>query len=582
MASGQSFPVERSSVDIRGPDLEGVRSKWEGILQDFQERLKEVSSEGSVASCSRHQDRGQLLPRDRIALLLDFDSPFLELGPFAGHKLPSSNNCANIIAGIGIVGWVHSNGSWLQNPGVSIAKTNRSIVLQWYTMSTDVPHPNTRWRCVERIHRYARTFAYTVQKVNRIMEIGMENDLPLISLVQSAGVFLPQQFRVFHKGGQLFRDLALRSQQGKPSCAIVFGSSTAGGAYHPALSDYTIFVQKQAQVFLAGPPLVKMATGETVVAEELGGADIHATTTGLADQIAVDEFDAIQKAREWVATLRTPDPQSLLAYRTIPALPPRYPIEDLLSLVDPDIRKPFDMREALLRIVDDSRLLQFKPKYGPSMITARAHILGFPVGIVANQRPIIHVQEALKAAQFIRTCNQELTPIVFLHNVTGFMVGPKAEHAGIIKAGAQLVSAVSCSQVPHISIIMGSSYGAGNYAMAGRSYRPRFLFSWPTGRCSVMGPDQLAGVMENIQRAKARTSPDGPASEAAVKEGKARTQELRDQAIKDAECYATSAILVDDGVIDPRDTRDVLGMCLEIVKLPTVEDTQSHRLLARI
>ncbi|KAG7044797.1 acetyl propionyl carboxylase [Colletotrichum scovillei] len=415
----------------------------------------------------------------------------------------------------------------------------------------------------------------TVLKVNRILEIGFENDLPLISLVQSAGVFLPQQFRVFHKGGQLFRDLAIRSQQGKPSCAIVFGSSTAGGAYHPALSDYTIFVENQAQVFLGGPPLVKMATSEVVTAEELGGAKIHASITGLADQIAMDEFDAIQKAREWVATLRTPEPSRLLANTSDP-VPPRYFIDDLLYLVNTDIRKPFDMREVLLRLVDDSRMSIFKPSYGTNMLTAWADILGFRAGIVANQTPVIHPHEALKAAQFIRLCNQENTPIIFLHNVTGFMVGTKAEHSGIIKAGAQLVSAVSCSTVPHISIILGASYGAGNYAMCGRSYRPRFLFTWPTGRCSVMGPDQLAGVVETI-----RNKSNG-GSKLFPEEIKAQAAQLREDAYRDSTSYATSSMLIDDGIIDPRDTRDVLGMCLEIVGLSGQKSAESHRFLARI
>ncbi|GJD02784.1 Acetyl propionyl carboxylase [Colletotrichum higginsianum IMI 349063] len=407
------------------------------------------------------------------------------------------------------------------------------------------------------------------------MEIGFENDLPLISLVQSAGVFLPQQFRVFHKGGQLFRDLAVRSQHGKPSCAIVFGPSTAGGAYHPALSDYTIFVENQAQVFLGGPPLVKMATSETVSAEELGGAKVHATVTGLADQIALDEFDAIQKAREWVVTLRNPDPSGPLTGGSAPA-PPRYPIDDILSLVNTDIRKPFNMREVLLRLVDDSRISIFKPGYGPSMLTAWADILGFRTGIVANQTPVINPQEALKAAHFIRLCNQENVPIIFLHNVTGFMVGKKAEHAGIIKAGAQLVSAVSCSSVPHISIILGASYGAGNYAMCGRSYRPRFLFTWPTGRCSVMGPDQLAGVVETIK------SKSNGGSKLSADEIKSQAQKLRDDAYRDSTCYSTSSMLVDDGIIDPRDTRDVLGMCLEIVQSSGKKSTETHRFLARI
>ncbi|KAK7419594.1 hypothetical protein QQX98_003185 [Neonectria punicea] len=415
-----------------------------------------------------------------------------------------------------------------------------------------------------------------VIKVNRMLEIAFENDLPLISLVQSAGVFLPQQFRVFHKGGQLFHDLAVRTLHGKPSCAIVFGSSTAGGAYHPALSDYTIFVQNQAQVFLGGPPLVKMATGEIIDAETLGGADVHAKQTGLADQLALDEFDAIHKARDWVASLK-PRPSSL-PLKTVDALPPRYPIDDILHLVNPDIRKSFDMKEVVLRLVDDSRLSIFKPKYGTNILTAWSHIMGFPVGIVANQVSIINPNEASKAAQFIRLCNQQSTPIIFLHNVTGFMVGAKAEHAGIIKLGAQLVSAVSCSQVPHISIILGSSYGAGNYAMCGRAYKPRFLFTWPIGKCSVMGPDQLVGVMEQIQSAKT----GGEARSAPTQEAKEQTAKFKAQAQKDAESYSTSSMVIDDGVIDPRDTRDVLGMCLEVVTGGRQTVVEGGRILARM
>ncbi|RAK81321.1 ClpP/crotonase [Aspergillus fijiensis CBS 313.89] len=372
-------------------------------------------------------------------------------------------------------------------------------------------------------------------KTNRIMEIAFQNDLPLISLVQSAGVFLPQQFRVFHKGGQLFRDLAVRTQHGKPSCALVFGSSTAGGAYHPALSDYTIFVENQGQAFLAGPPLVKMATGEVIEAEELGGARVHATKTGLADQIATDELDAIRKAREWVATLHSPSTTTLVD--TIEPLPPRYPVDELLSLVNPDIRKPFDMREVLLRLIDDSRFSEFKPEYGRNLITGN-------------------------------------TPLLFLHNVTGFMVGAKAEHAGIIRAGAQLVAAVSTSTVPHISVILGASYGAGNYAMCGRAYGPRFLFTWPSGRCSVMGPEQLSGVMESVQRSSAAAKGKVLSPE----ELRARVERFRAAVQTDAECYATSGGLVDDGIIDPRDTRDVVGMCLEVVVSVGIRGAEGHRM----
>ncbi|KAJ5892130.1 ClpP/crotonase [Penicillium subrubescens] len=540
MATESSYPTLSAKLDLRGEQFRANKESWIPVLEKFEDALKQVSAEGNDVSLRRHQTRGQLLPRDRVALLLDQDSPFLELGAFAGFRNEDSTPCANLISGIGTV-------------------CGRPCLL----MSHIPTQSGGAWN------------EMTVLKVNRMMEVAFENDLPLISLVQSAGVFLPQQFRVFHKGGQLFHDLAVRTQHGKPSCAIVFGSSTAGGAYHPALSDYTIFVENQAQAFLGGPPLVKMATGEVIGAEELGGAKVHAVTTGLADQIATDEFDAIRMAREWVASLQMRTPPRL---DMIEPIVPRYPIEDLLSLVNPDIRKPFDMNEVLLRIVDDSRLSVFKPKYGPNIVTAWAHIMGFPVGIVANQISVINPNEAGKAAQFIRMCNQQNTPIIFLHNVTGFMVGAKAEHAGIIKAGAQLVSAVSCSTVPHISIILGASYGAGNYAMCGRSYKPRFLFTWPTGRCSVMGPDQLSGVMEQVQIASAKSKGQILSPEKLQKQVKG----FRDRVERDAECYSTSSMLIDDGIIDPRDTRDVLGMCLETVTLQGVKGTETHNLLARI
>ncbi|CAG9985063.1 unnamed protein product [Clonostachys byssicola] len=528
-----SFPVQQAKLDLREADFQENKKNWEPVLDKLDKALKTVSDEGNQSSIDRHQGRGQLLPRDRISLLLDDDSPFLELCAFAGFGNADSTPCANLIAGVGSV------------------SGQRCLI-----MSHIPTQKGGAWN------------EMTVLKVNRILEIASDNDLPLISLVQSAGVFLPQQFRVFHKGGQLFHDLAVRTLNGKPSCAVVFGSSTAGGAYHPALSDYTIFVEKQAQAFLGGPPLVKMATGEVVNAEELGGAHVHATLTGLADQIATDEFDAIQKAREWASTLK-PRPGPL---RLKDPLAPRYPIEDVLSLVNPDIRKPFDMKEVVLRLVDESRLSIFKPKYGINMLTCWAHIMGIRVGIVANQISIINANEATKAAQFIRLCNQEQTPIIFLHNVTGFMVGTKAEHSSIIKFGAQLVSAVSCSQVPHISIILGASYGAGNYAMCGRSYKPRFLFTWPIGKCGVMGPDQLAGVMEQIERGKSLNE----------EQTNEKVNAFKTQARKDSESYATSGMLIDDGIIDPRDTRDILGMCLEIVG--STNDSRAHgsRFLARI
>ncbi|KAJ9606278.1 hypothetical protein H2200_009239 [Cladophialophora chaetospira] len=540
MLQNSPFPVIESLLDLQQGPYKANREAWQPVLQEFGNNLRSTTSEGSTHSIQKHERRGQLLARDRISILLDPDSSFLELGSFAGFNLNDSSPCASLLAGIG-----------------NISGRACLVIAHIATQSGGA------WN------------ELTVIKQNRVTEIANENDLPLVALVQSAGVFLPQQFRVFHKGGQIFRDLAVRTQNEQASCAVVFGSSTAGGAYHPGLSDYTIFVEDQAQVFLAGPPLVKMATGEIIEPEALGGARVHGTVTGLADQIAVDEFDAIRKAREWVSTLKKRNPPARPV--RLP-LAPRYPIEDIFSIVYPDVRKPFDMKEVVLRLIDDSRLATFKPEYGPNLLTAWAHIMGMPLAIIANQTPIINPDEASKGAQFIRLCNQQDIPIVFLHNVTGFMVGSKAEHAAIIKKGAQFVSAVSCSKVPHISVILGASYGAGNYAMCGRSYRPRFLFTWPSGRCSVMGPEQLSGVMAQVEANSAKNKgtvlkPD---------EVEARVQRLRSEVERDSSCYRTSANLIDDGIIDPRDTRDVLAMCLEIVQTPGVKGSAGHQALARM
>ncbi|KAF2824418.1 ClpP/crotonase [Ophiobolus disseminans] len=535
-----TYPVVQSSVKVGGHQHEENVKNWQPVLDRFSTALVEVSSEGKRSALDRHTTRGQLLARDRIALVLDTDSPFLEIGAFAGYNLPDSTPCASMIGGMGLI------------------HDRPCLVLSHIPTQS-----GGAWN------------EYTVMKQNRLTAIAMENDLPIVGLVQSAGVFLPYQFKVFHKGGTIFHDLSVRTQKGQPSCAVVFGSCTAGGAYHPALSDYSIFVKDQAQVFLAGPPLVKMATGEVIGAEELGGAKVHAQLTGLADQMAEDEFDAIRKARDWVASLHL---RSLEYVSPIAALPPRYSAEDLLSIIDPDIRKAFDMREVLIRIVDDSRFLDFKPEFGRNLTTAWASIFGHRVGIIANQTPVINADEARKGAQFIKMCNQQDTPILFLQNVTGFMVGSKAEHGSIIKSGAQMVSAVSTSTVPHISIIMGASYGAGNYAMCGRSFKPRFLFTWPIGRCSVMGPDQLAGVMEQVQRASAQTQ----GRDVDEAELSAKTQQFRDEVLRDSESYTTSAALHDDGIIDPRDTREILGICLEVVRVPNVEGATAHRMLARL
>ena len=541
MLGVNQYPVIRSVPDLREQRFKTNREAWEPVIQEYESNLQQTTSEGTEASVKRHQERGQLLVRDRVTLLLDADSPFFELGCFAGFGLKRSSPCATLLAGIG-----------------NICGRACLVLAHIPTLSAGA------WN------------KYTVIKQNRVTEIASQNDLPIVALIQSAGVFLPQQFRVFHRGAQIFRDLSRRSLKGKPSCGVVFGSSTAGGAYHPALSDYTIFVEKQAQVFLGAPFTVKKAIGEIIDAEELGGASMHGTVTGLADQVATDEFDALRKAREWVASLSPPSTSSQRQIR--PALSPRYPADEILSLVNPDIRQPFDMTEVLLRIVDDSRLLMFKADYGKNLITAWCHILGNNTAIIANQNPVIYSDESSKATQFIRLCNQQNTPIIFLHNVTGFMVGSKAERSSIIKRGAQFVSAVSCSGVPHISVICGASYGAGNYAMCGRGYKPRFLFSWPMSRCSAMGPDQLAGVMEQVEAGAAKNKGVTLRPE----DLQARVQSYRDTIQRDSSAYRTSAVLLDDGIIDPRDTREVLGMCLDIVQIKPVKGSDAHRALARM
>ena len=415
----------------------------------------------------------------------------------------------------------------------------------------------------------------SVKKQKRASEIAMENRLPTIFLNQSAGANLLQQFRVFHPGGYQFRDITLRSAAGSPTCTVVFGSSTAGGAYQPGMSAYSIFVRDQAQVFLGGPPLVYMATGEVTTAEDLGGAKMHTSVSGVGDTFANDEFEACQLARNWVLSL----PQSKTATaKHQQVLEPQYNPQDILQVVPVNVRQPMDMREVIAHVVDDSRFETFKATYGLGMFCGWAKIHGKLVGLIGNQSPVIMIPEAQKATHFIRLNNETSTPLVFLHNVTGFMVGTKSEQNGIIKAGSMLIDAVSRSNVPHISILCGASYGAGNYAMCGRAYAPRFLFSWPNSKCSVMGPEQLAGVMEMIAREAANKA------KKTVDESKlsARTSGLKHQVEQESDGYTTSAWVLDDGIIDPRDTRDVLGMCLEICGNRPVNGNIGMRGVSRI
>ncbi|KAI9331757.1 carboxyl transferase [Obelidium mucronatum] len=466
-----------------------------------------------------------MLARDRVEMLLDPGSPFLELLPLAGYNMDGMTLGGSIVAGIGVVNGIEC------------------------MISANVP-----------TYAGGASNEISVQKALRLNTIAVENRLPTIMLTQSAGANLGQQSRVFHAGGAMFRNLAIKSKLNIPTCNVVFGSSTAGGAYSPGMSDYVIMVKDQAQVFLGGPPLVKMATGEIVDAESLGGAVMHSRKSGLADQLAVGEVEAIRMAREWVLSLGWDKlgklPASVLA-GTIDE--PLYSTETLLGVVQANIRIPFESREVIARLVDGSRFLDFKPQYGPNIITGWAHIHGFHIGIIANDS-VFFPEESNKAAQFIQLCNSRNTPILFLSNITGFMVGRTYEESGIIKAGARFINAVSNSCVPHITVVIGASYGAGNYAMCGRAYAPRFLFSWPNSKCSVMGPDQLTGVMEIVMReaaanAKRRVNEDNLAQ---------RLSLFREAVNQEQDVYYTSARILDDGIIDPRQTRDVLGICLEV------------------
>ncbi len=398
---------------------------------------------------------------------------------------------------------------------------------------------------------------WTLKKALRANEIAYANRLPLVSLVESGGADLPSQKEIFIPGGALFRDLTRLSAAGIPTVAVVFGNSTAGGAYVPGMSDHVIMIKERSKVFLGGPPLVKMATGEESDDESLGGAEMHARVSGLADYFALDEPDALRTARRVVARLnwRKQGP----APRRDPA-PPRagdFPEEELLDIVPGDLRSPFDPREVIARIVDGSQFDEFKPLYGPSLATGWAEVHGYPVGILANAQGVLFSAESQKAAQFIQLANQRDIPLLFLHNTTGYMVGKEYEQGGIIKHGAMMINAVSNSKVPHISVLIGASYGAGHYGMCGRAYDPRFLFAWPSAKSAVMGPAQLAGVLSIVARQSAlsRGKPydeDADAGLRAMVEQQIESESLP---------MFLSGRLYDDGVIDPRDTRTVLGIC---------------------
>jgi 3-methylcrotonyl-CoA carboxylase beta subunit len=522
--------ILRSDIDTRSPDFAVNAEAMRGLVADLRAKVAAVAEGGGESARARHRARGKLLARERVAALIDPGSPFLEFSQLAafglyGGEVPS----AGIVTGIG-----------------SIAGRECVIVANDATV------------------KGGTYFPLTVKKHLRAQEIARANRLPCIYLVDSGGAFLPMQDEIFpdrEHFGRIFFNQANLSAAGIPQIAVVMGSCTAGGAYVPAMSDESIIVRKQGTIFLGGPPLVQAATGEIVTAEELGGADVHARTSGVVDHYAHDDRHALALCRRIVAGLNHVKRPGVTLR---PPVPPRYDPTELHGVVPVDLRAPYDVREVIARIADGSEFDEFKKLYGITLVCGFAHLFGYPVGILANNG-ILFSESSLKGAHFIELCSQRGIPLVFLQNITGFMVGRKYEAGGIAKDGAKLVTAVSTTSVPKLTVIIGGSYGAGNYGMCGRAYDPRFLFLWPNARISVMGGEQAAGVLAAVRRG---------AGEGSAEEEEKFKAPIRAQYETQGHPYYATARLWDDGVIDPAETRRVLGLSLSAALNAPVEDTR--------
>jgi 3-methylcrotonyl-CoA carboxylase beta subunit len=517
------MPVLASKLNPRTEDFKANAAAMRALVGDLNARLAKIALGGGEGPRGKHLARGKLLPRDRVEMLLDPDTPFLEVAPLAaldmyGNDAPG----AGLIAGVGRVSGVDC-----------------MIVCNDATVKGGTYYP------------------MTVKKHLRAQEIAQQNRLPCIYLVDSGGANLPNQDEVFPDRdhfGRIFFNQAQMSAQGIPQIAVVMGSCTAGGAYMPAMSDESIIVKEQGTIFLAGPPLVKAAIGEVVSAEELGGGDVHTRLSGVADHLAQNDTHALAIARNAVAHLNWRKDHGL---RCVAPRPPLFDTQELHGIIPTDTRKPFDVREIVARLVDGSEFEEFKARYGTTLVTGFAHIEGMPVGIVANNG-VLFSESAQKGAHFIELCCQRKIPLVFLQNITGFMVGKKYESEGIAKHGAKMVTAVSTANVPKFTVIIGGSFGAGNYGMCGRAYSPRFLWMWPNARISVMGGEQAASVLATVRRdgIEAKGGSWSRDEEAAFK------QPILDQFERQAHPYYASARLWDDGVIDPADTRRVLALAI--------------------
>jgi len=517
------MPVIQTQIDPRSQEFIENAGYHRSLVGELERRLARAAEGGGPAAREKHVERGKLLVRDRIAALLDPGSPFLEIAPLAAEDMyDGAAPAAGIVCGIGRV------------MGIEVVIVANDATVKGGTY-----------------------FPMTVKKHLRAQEIARENNLPCIYLVDSGGAFLPLQDEVFpdkEHFGRIFYNQARMSAENIPQIAVVMGSCTAGGAYVPAMCDESVIVKNQGTIFLGGPPLVKAATGEVVDAESLGGADVHTSVSGVADHFAEDDRHALEIARSIVGNLNR---RKALPVAVREPREPLYPAEELYGIVPKDYRRPFDIREVIARIVDGSELDEFKARYGRTLVCGFAHIHGYPVGVVANNG-ILFSESALKGAHFIELCNQRGIPLVFLQNITGFMVGRKYENAGIAKDGAKMVTAVACSSVPKFTVVIGGSFGAGNYAMCGRAYGARFLWMWPNARISVMGGEQAASVLATVRRdaieAKGGTWSAG--------EEEAFKAPIREQYETQGSPWYSTARLWDDGIIDPADTRRVLGLGL--------------------
>jgi acyl-CoA carboxylase subunit beta len=525
-------PVLTSAVAVTSEPYQRNRAAQLAAVAALDEQQAAARAGGGPKYAERHHRRGRLLVHERIELLLDQDAPFLELSSLAAWGTEFTVG-ASVVTGIGVVAGVEC---------------------------VIIGHDPTA--------RGGSINPYTLRKSLRALEIARVNRLPVINLVESGGADLPSQAELFVPAGQIFRDLTQLSALGIPTIALVFGNSTAGGAYVPGMCDYAVLVDQQAKVFLGGPPLVKMATGEESGDEELGGAAMHSRVSGLSDYFAADELDCLRIGRQIVADLNW---RKLGPGPTRPADPPVHDPDELLGIASADFRVPFDPHEVLARVVDGSRFAEYKPLYGTSLVTGWGSVHGFPVGVLANSRGVLFSEEAEKATEFILLANQSATPLIFLQNTTGYMVGKDYEQGGIIKDGAKMINAVANSGVPHVTINIGASFGAGNYGMSGRAYGPRFVFAWPNAKLAVMGAQQLAGVLSIVGRQAAQAT-GRPFDEAA---DEARRRGIEEQIERESHAFFVTARLYDDGVIDPRDTRTVLGIALSAAHSAPVAGSDS-------